>query len=147
VARRFDKTTDRQTRAGLEVELIQLRNRAAGGDLTDADRADIELRLKLLLAHAKLRGWIVDRKQIASASTDLGRFSPEDMQANLEQYVDAMEPGARREIETRLRALAERAKRTPRVPRELAPPADEASGEGSSAQVLNLVPGAEHETR
>jgi hypothetical protein len=98
-------------RAGIEVEMIQLRNRAAAGDLTEADRADIELRLKLLLAHAKLRGWIVDRKQIARASIDLGRLGLENMHAEIGPFLDALEPGARREIELRVKALDERRSR------------------------------------
>jgi hypothetical protein len=102
-------------RAGLEVELIQLRNRAAGGDLTDADRADIELRLKLLLAHAKLRGWIVEKKQVARASIDLGRLSLEDLQSHVGQFLDVLEPGARREIELRVKALGERRSRLKRA--------------------------------
>ena len=106
----------------------------AAGDLTDADRADIELRLKLLLAHAKLRGWIVDKKQVARASIDLGGLSPEDIQANLGQYLDALEPGARREIEARVKAQADRARRrAARAPRELAPAVGLAD-EGSSAE-------------
>ncbi len=96
------------TRAGIEVELIQLRNRAAGGDLTDPDRADIELRLKLLLTHAKLRGWIVEKKQVARASIDFGRLNVEGMLADIGPLLDALEPGARREIETRVKALGER---------------------------------------
>jgi hypothetical protein len=76
-----------------------LRNRAANGDLTDADRADIELRLKLLLAHAKIRGWIVDKKQIAKATLHLGRVSRADMQAMLLDQLNQLAPGERARIE------------------------------------------------
>jgi hypothetical protein len=75
------------------------RNRAANGDLTDADRADIELRLKLLLAHAKIRGWIVDKKQIAKATLHLGRVSRADLQAMLLDQLNQLAPGGRARIE------------------------------------------------
>ena len=41
-----------------------LRNRAANEDL-DEGRANVELRLKLAMTHAKLRGWIVEKKQVS----------------------------------------------------------------------------------
>ena len=62
---------EERIRAGIELEMVMLRNRAADGDLTDADRSDIELRLKLLLAHAKLRGWIVEKKQVSRANVSI----------------------------------------------------------------------------
>lgn len=129
------------TRAGIEVELFQLRNRAAAGDLTDADRADIELRLKLALARAKFRGWIVDKKQVAGASIEFGRL--DDIQ-DAGQYLDVLDPGARAAIEARVKALSERSKeRTQRARLELAvPPAGEPSA-GSCVEVLDLVADAE----
>jgi len=33
-------------------------------DLDAEGRANVELRLKLVMAHARYRGWLVDRKQV-----------------------------------------------------------------------------------
>jgi hypothetical protein len=92
-------------RAGIDAELVQLRNRAAGGDLTDADREDIKLRLTLALAHAKVRGLIIDKKQIARASMDFGKISPEDLDARVAGLLDDLDPNARRDSEARIKAL------------------------------------------
>jgi hypothetical protein len=91
-------------RAGIEVEIIELRNRAACGDLTDADREDIRLRLQLVLAHAKLRGMWIEKR--ASVSTNLN-VALDDLSDQLE----ALEPGARQEIRARIRAVEERRSR------------------------------------
>jgi hypothetical protein len=90
---------EERVRAGIELELVMLRNRAANGDLTDADRADIELRLKLLLAHAKIRGWIVDKKQIAKATLQLGTVSRADLQGMLLDRLNQLAPGERARLE------------------------------------------------
>jgi hypothetical protein len=84
---------DARVKAGIELELVMLRNRVADGDLTDADRADIELRLKLLLAHAKLRGWIVDKKQVAKLSASV-RLDRAELAAALEADLERLAPGA-----------------------------------------------------
>ena len=55
---------------------------------------NVELRLRLLMAHARYRGWIVDKKQIARASIHLGEADPEEMRAHVGQYLDALAPGA-----------------------------------------------------
>jgi hypothetical protein len=89
---------DERVKAGIELELVMLRNRVADGDLTDAERSDIELRLKLALAHAKLRGWIVERKQVASAKLDFGKISRADFDAMLEQQLPALDPATRDRI-------------------------------------------------
>jgi hypothetical protein len=95
-------------RAGIDAEFLMLRNRAANEDLDVEGRANIELRLKLLMAHARYRGWIVEKKQIARASIELGKAGTEDFTAQVAQYLDALEPGARKQIEARVNALAQR---------------------------------------
>jgi len=70
-----------------------LRNRTAVGGLNDADRADIELRLRLLLAHAKLRGWIVDKKQVSQVTARVS-VPRGDLEAAIRADVERLVPGA-----------------------------------------------------
>jgi hypothetical protein len=56
----------------------------------------------------KLDALIIEKKQIARASIDLGKAGAEDMMAHVGQYLDALEPGARHEIEARIARLNER---------------------------------------
>jgi hypothetical protein len=85
---------EERIRAGIDAEFLMLRNRAADADLNAEDRASVALRLKLLLAHARYRGWIVEKKQVARASIDLGKADAEDYRAYLAQCVDSLEPGS-----------------------------------------------------
>ena len=79
-------------------------------DNTEDERANVELRLKLILAHAKLRGWIVDRRQVSRSTLDLGKLLEGDVRSAgraqlmelFEQHLNQLQPGAR----ARLRAIA-----------------------------------------
>ena len=55
------KEPEERVKAGIELELVMLRNRAANEDLDAEGRANVELRLKLALAHARYCGWIVNK--------------------------------------------------------------------------------------
>jgi hypothetical protein len=57
--------------AGIDAELLMLRNRASNEDLDAEGRANVELRLKLIMAHARYRGWIVEKKQINRANMSI----------------------------------------------------------------------------
>jgi hypothetical protein len=92
-----------RVRAGIDAEFLMLRNRAANEDLDAEGRANVELRLKLLMAHARYQGWIVQKKQVASVS--LGRLSRADLSAHLGRLLEELEPGARAEIQRRADAL------------------------------------------
>ena len=85
-------------RAGIDAEFLMLRNRAANEDLDPEGRANVELRLKLLTAHARYRGWIVDRKQVASAKLDFGRMSRAELDALLEQELPKLDPAMQERI-------------------------------------------------
>jgi len=56
---------ERIRRAGIDAEFLMLRNRAANYDLDPQGRSNVELRLKLVMAHARYHGWIVDKKQVS----------------------------------------------------------------------------------
>jgi hypothetical protein len=88
----------RRVKAGIELELVMLRNRTAVGGLNDADRADIELRLRLLLAHAKLRGWIVDKKQVSQVTARVS-VPRGDLEAAIRADVERLVPGAMKHLE------------------------------------------------
>jgi hypothetical protein len=43
-------------------------------ELDENGRANVELRLKLLMAHAKVGGWIVEKKQTTKATLDVSKL-------------------------------------------------------------------------
>lgn|SRR6185436_6489600 len=94
-----------RVRAGIDADIMIIRRRLAEGDIDAEERATIDLRIKALMAHAKLRGWIIDRKQTQRVPADLSQISPEDLSAHLAGALDVLEPGARRAIEDRLKAV------------------------------------------
>jgi hypothetical protein len=55
--------------------------------------------------HARYRGLIVAKSQIARASIDLEKT---DITTHIGQYLDELEPGTRQEIEARIVRLKER---------------------------------------
>ena len=59
---------------------MMIRRRLAEGDVDSEERATLDLRIKALMAHAKLRGWIVDRKQVDKRRVDISLRSAEDLQ-------------------------------------------------------------------
>ena len=72
----------------------------------------MELRLKLVMAHARYRGWVVDRKQVSqvTARVAVGRG---DLEAAIRADVERLSPGAIRALEAspaasqdQLRAIA-----------------------------------------
>jgi hypothetical protein len=96
---------EERVRAGIDAEFLMLRNRAANDELDGEGRANLELRLKLLMAHARYRGWIVEKKHVARASISFGKVTTEDFRPHVAQYLDVLEPGARAQIEARIRRL------------------------------------------
>lgn len=104
-----------RVRAGIDADLLMMRRRAAAGDMDAEERANMELRLKLLMSHAKLRGWIVDRKQIDKRSVDLSLVGSAELQEHLSGVLDTLEPGARREIDQRLAIVKKRRKAAQRA--------------------------------
>lgn len=85
-----------RVKAGINAELLMLRNRVADAELTDSERANIELRLKLLMSHAKLLGMVIERRQVqqSTASIQLDKLPPDAIRAHLTQLLGRLEPGA-----------------------------------------------------
>jgi hypothetical protein len=81
-----------------------LRNRVANEDLDAEGRANVELRLKLVMEHARYRGWIVQKKQVARANLSLDALLANrgQLQSLLDESRDALAPGER----ARLRRIA-----------------------------------------
>ena len=108
-------------RAGIDAEFLMLRNRAADQDLDAEMRANIELRLKLVMGHARYLGLIVEKKQVAHATLNLGNVSRAAIRAEAGRMLDELEPGARAELQRMIGADAVRqsaetpARRTPPV--------------------------------
>jgi hypothetical protein len=82
--------------------MLMLCNRAANEDLDAEGRANVELRLKLAMAHAKLRGCIVDRKQVARMNVNFREIRGLNLEAMLNQSLEQLSP----EHSARLRKLA-----------------------------------------
>lgn len=100
---------DQRVKAGINAELLMLRNRVADAELTDVERANVELRLKLLMAHAKIVGMIVERKAILqrTATIALDKLPPDQIKEHLSGLLDQLDPGARTDIQRRLAAPAD----------------------------------------
>ena len=75
-----------------------LRNRAANEDLDAEGRANVELRLKLVMAHARYRGWLVDRKQVSQVTARVA-VARGDLEAAIRTDVERLAPGALRHID------------------------------------------------
>jgi len=84
-------------RAGIDAEFLMLRNRAANEDLDAEGRANVELRLKLVMAHARYHGWIVDKKQVSRASVSFRAAIGDRAQfeALVQESLASLPPGAR----------------------------------------------------
>jgi hypothetical protein len=54
--------------------------------------------LKLVMAHARYRGWIVAKTQVAKVSASL-RVNRADLEAAIAQDLERLDPGARKELE------------------------------------------------
>jgi hypothetical protein len=80
-------------RAGIDAELLMLRNRASNEDLDAEGRANVELRLKLVIAHARYRGWLVDRKHVSQVSARVS-VPRGDLEAAIRADVERLVPGA-----------------------------------------------------
>jgi hypothetical protein len=59
----------------------------------------------LIMAHARFRGWIVERKQVAQARLDLGHVSMDELDARIAHELDLLEPGIRADIERQVAEL------------------------------------------
>jgi hypothetical protein len=97
-------------RAGIDAEFLTLCNRVANEDLDAKGRRTSNSRLKLIMAHARYCGWIVERKQVAQTRLNLGCVSVEDLEARTARDLDVLEAGLRADIERQVQDL--RARRT-----------------------------------
>lgn len=89
-----------RVKAGILAEFMMLRNRAADADLNDEQRANVDLRLRLLMAHAKVLGMVIERKQVqqSTASIQLDKLPPDAIRAHLSQLLGRLEPGAQADV-------------------------------------------------
>ena len=94
-------------RVGISLDLLIMRARLAEGDLSETERADMELRLKACMAQAKLVGMIVDRKQVASARLSLDALDSRVLGRHVQELLESLEPGARARIQRQLEVEAE----------------------------------------
>jgi hypothetical protein len=81
---------DERIRARVNAEFLILLNRVSGAD----DKSyDPDLHLRVLLALAKYKGWIVDKKQVAKLSASV-RLDRAELDAALEADLERLAPGA-----------------------------------------------------
>jgi hypothetical protein len=97
IAQLINEPSDR-IKVGIRLEMQLLRNRASADDLTEDDRKNIELRLKLLMAHARMEGMIIEKRQVATATLDLGKLDAAAVRSHLGDMLQQLDPGAREEI-------------------------------------------------
>jgi hypothetical protein len=87
------------SREWVEAQFVLTLERISRGGLNADAREDARLMLSGLMQFAKFKGWIVDRKQVASAKLDFGKVSRADLDAMLGQHLRALDPGARSQLE------------------------------------------------
>ena len=80
---------DERIRARVNAEFLILLNRVSVAD----ESYDPDRHLRVLLALAKYKGWIVDRKQIAKVSASL-RLDRGELDAALQADLERLAPGA-----------------------------------------------------
>jgi len=97
---------DERLRAELGAELTMVRRRLAEGDADPLELSNLDLRLKAIMTHAKYAGVYVDKKQVDRRVIDLSLVSAAALNQHLGAALDVLEPGERRAIEERVRAVA-----------------------------------------
>jgi hypothetical protein len=87
---------DERIRARVNAEFILLLNR-----VSSAEPYDPEVHLKVLLALAKYKGWVIDKKQISKLGLNM-KVSRADLDAVISEGLGALAPGE----QARIRRLA-----------------------------------------
>ena len=85
-------------RRSIRAEFQILRNRAALEGRDPEVRAEIDCRLRVLLAQAKVEGIIVDRKQVAQITARVS-VPRRDLEAAIRADVERLMPGALKQLE------------------------------------------------
>jgi hypothetical protein len=124
-------------RAGIDLELSQMRNRLADEIVDQRELANVDMRLKVIMAQAKLNGWIVDKKQVGRVSLNMSARSAADLSGEVSEMLDALEPGARAEIERSIEAR--RARRASRGASHVSAPALTAANDMQDAIDLDAI--------
>jgi hypothetical protein len=108
-ALRHAKTTEPgliASREWIEAQFVITLDRVSRGletgDMDSNARENARLMISGLMQFAKFKGWIVDRKQLATAKLDLRNVPSADLHALFGEYLEALEPGE----QERLRRIA-----------------------------------------
>ncbi|MGA2114862.1 MAG: hypothetical protein ABSH56_08945 [Bryobacteraceae bacterium] len=94
------------SRAWIETQFVLIINRMEAGGTTADEREEARLQLTALMNLARLNGFIGERKQVSGAPLQLGQVDPAALRAHLGAMLDALEPGARADIQRRLDAVS-----------------------------------------
>lgn len=89
-------------RVQLKISLIQIHHRLETEELPDWERKQLMDRVKVVMQHARLCGWLIDRKLTTRTSLDFGKMPRGEMAQMLGQYLQALDP----DTAGRLKALA-----------------------------------------
>jgi hypothetical protein len=100
------QSPDEVLRVELGAELTMIRRRLAEGDVDAAELAVIDTRVRTIMTQAKYAGVYVDKKQVDKRVIDLSLVSAAALNQHLGAALDVLEPGERRAIEERVRAVA-----------------------------------------
>lgn len=119
------------SRAWIEAQLVIIARQAMmdrpaklsdDGKTLDAGRpADMDLARRTLMDLAKLKGMVIERKQVANARISLDAGGSV-LEGQVSSYLDSLDPGARREILSRVQSIEARRKGKRRL---TAPAADQ----------------------
>ena len=109
------------SRAWIETHMVMVVEKIERGGYDPLDLEGFRVELTALMNLAKLKGLIVERKQVdqRTAKLDLNKLVTPEAQEQLGGVLDGLEPGTRRMIEDRVKALGMRSKTRKAIEAEL----------------------------
>jgi hypothetical protein len=86
-------------RAWFDAQWTRLANRVNESDLDEEERANVTLRMNVLVNHARYKGYIIERRQVATAKVDFSRVSGDKAEQVFAEYLQRLAPGMRKKLE------------------------------------------------
>jgi len=90
------------SRSWIESQIVMVVKAMEAGGTSKDQRAEAIIRLAALRQLSQLKGLIIERKQVATATLDLGKLPRPELMKQIDGYLDQVSPGVRAEIEQQL---------------------------------------------
>lgn len=87
-------------RSWVTGRLVEVASRLSGhAELSEGMRTQLSSAVTALMSIARLRGYVVERKQIKTATIDLNKLSRSELSSVLDQHLGTLSPASRRRIQ------------------------------------------------